>query len=1130
MNEGNGHKTGVYICHCGTNIAGVVDVDEVTNCISNLEGVEIARNYMFMCSEPGQNIIRDDIKNLGLDRVVVASCSPRMHENTFRRTCQSEGLNPYLFNMVNIREHCSWITDDSEKATELAKSLISAGVKRVLMQGPLMPKEVPVNPNTLIVGAGIAGIQAALDMAEAGKKVYLVEREACIGGQMAKFDKTFPTLDCAACILTPKTVAVKQHPNIELFSYSEVEEVSGFVGNFKVKVRKKSRYIDDAICTACGDCVKECPVEIPNEFDQNLVKRKAVYRPFPQAIPNVFTIDKKDTPCKLSCPIEMDIQGYIALISVGKFQEAYELIRSKNPLPGTCGRICFHPCETNCRRSLAGEAISINALKRFVADYIREGKIKIPPKIAEKKKEKIAVMGSGPAGLTAANDLALMGYDVTIYEKMPEAGGMLRYGILDYRLRKKILNEEIDMIRDLGVNILTNSPINTKDDILNLFKDGYSSILISAGASESKRLNIEGADLENVILAMPFLISINEGKEVKVKEKVIVVGGGNVAIDASRAALRLGAKEVNLVCLESREKMPAYDFEVAAAEEEGVIINDSVCPTKFISRNGAFGGVETLDLEHMEFDAEGNLRITPIEGSESMIEGDMAIIAIGQTTDLSFVKGLDGTVISKKGTLKADEITLNAGVPGLFACGDVVSGPSSYVEAVASGHRAAQAVNAYVQGTELPEKYKKIDKKQIDMREEEIWEKLEKGEVTKLPRVKMRKLRPEVRIEDFSEVELGYTREEAIREALRCLSCGVCSECRECEKLCKLNAINHELPDEIVELDVGTIIVATGYSLFDARRVSQYGYGRFDNVITSLDFERISSASGPMGGRIMLKNGELPRRVGLVFCVGSRDSHYNRYCSRFCCMTALKFAHLVREKTNAQVYGFYIDMRSYGKGYEEFYNRILEEGCIFVRGKVGEITDVAETKDEEGRLIIVCDDTFIGIQRRIPVDMVILCAGAEAKADASEVAKKFGISRGRDGFFAELHPKLDPISTTTDGVFVAGCCQGPKDIPDTVAQGSAAASKAMSLIDRGSILIEPITAEIAAEICSGCMICVGLCPFKAIEYSAEDKVCVINESLCKGCGVCGAACPAGAITNKHYTIEQIFSEIEGALI
>jgi len=1130
MIEGNGHKIGVYICHCGTNIAGVVDVEDVTNFISSLGSVAIARNYMFMCSEPGQNIIREDIKNLGLDRVVVASCSPRMHENTFRRTCQAEGLNPYLFNMVNIREHCSWITDDREKATELARSLISAGVKRVLMQGPLVPKEVSINPNVLIVGAGVAGIQAALDLAEAGKKVYLVEKEACIGGQMAKFDKTFPTLDCAACILTPKTVAVKQHPNIELLSYSEVEDVSGFVGNFKVKVRKKSRYIDETICTACGDCIKECPVEVPNEFDQNLVKRKAVYRPFPQAIPNVFTIDKKDTPCKLSCPIEMDVQGYIALISVGKIQEAYELIRRKNPLPATCGRICFHPCETNCRRSLAGESISINALKRFAADFIREHKIKIVPKIEEKKEERIAVIGSGPAGLAAANDLALMGYNVTIYEKMPKAGGMLRYGILDYRLPKKILDEEIEMIKDVGVNIITNSPVNTKDDILNLFKEGYSSVLISTGASESKKLNIEGASLENVILAMPFLVSINEGEKVKVGKKVIVIGGGNVAVDASRAAKRLGAMEVHLICLESRANMPAYDFEIEAAEEEGIIIHDSMCPKRFISSNGAFKGVETLELEFMEFDAEGNLHITLIEGSEIIIEGDMAIIAVGQTTDLSFIKGLDGIGISRAGTIKADNITLNTGIPGLFACGDVVSGPSSYVEAIASGHRSAQAINAYLRGAEIPDKYKTTEKKQIDMREEEIWGKLERREITKLPRIKMRKLRPEVRIEDFSEVELGYTREEAIEEALRCLSCGVCSECRECEKLCKLNVINHEFPDKFIELDVGAIIVATGYDLFDASKVSQYGYGRFNNVITNLDFERLSSASGPTMGRITLKNGTLPRRVGIVFCVGSRDSHYNQYCSRFCCMTALKFAHLIREKTEAQVYGFYIDMRSYGKGYEEFYNRILEEGCIFVRGKVGEITDVAETKDEEGRLIIVCDDTFIGIQRRIPVDMVILAAGAEARADASEVARKFGISRGRDGFFVELHPKLDPISTTTDGVFVAGCCQGPKDIPDTVAQGSAAAAKALSLIDRGTVLVEPITAEINAEICSGCMICVGLCPFKAIDYSAEDKVCVINESLCKGCGVCGAACPAGAVISKHYTIEQIFSEIEGALI
>jgi heterodisulfide reductase subunit A len=355
-------------------------------------------------------------------------------------------------------------------------------------------------------------------------------------------------------------------------------------------------------------------------------------------------------------------------------------------------------------------------------------------------------------------------------------------------------------------------------------------------------------------------------------------------------------------------------------------------------------------------------------------------------------------------------------------------------------------------------------------------------------------------------------------------------ECKVCEKLCAKEAINHDMEDEIVELDVGTIILATGYKEFDATRIPAYGYGRLDNVLTGLEFERLVNASGPTGGKVKCANGEEPKAVGIVHCVGSRDEHYNEYCSRVCCMYSLKFAHLLKEKTNAEIYDFYIDMRCFGKGYEEFYHRLLEEGTRFIRGRVSEITDMAMTPEEENKLIIRVEDTLVGAVRRIPVDMVILATGLEPSMDHDKIEKVFNISSTQDGFFLERHPKLAPASTFTDGIFLAGTCQSPKDIPDTVAQAGAAASEALALADRGTFELEPITAEIDEELCAGCQLCVNLCPFTAITYNKEKGVSEINDALCKGCGTCVSACPSGASQQRHFRDQQIFAEIEGIFI
>lgn len=356
-------------------------------------------------------------------------------------------------------------------------------------------------------------------------------------------------------------------------------------------------------------------------------------------------------------------------------------------------------------------------------------------------------------------------------------------------------------------------------------------------------------------------------------------------------------------------------------------------------------------------------------------------------------------------------------------------------------------------------------------------------------------------------------------------------KCRACEKFCEAKAIDFEQQEQILDADVGSIVVTTGFDAFDPTPLVPYGYGVHENVYTGIQFERMTNASGPTGGKIELKDGSQPKRIAILHCVGSRDKNYHEYCSRVCCMYSLKFSHIIGEKIpDAEIFQLYIDLRCFGKGYEEFYNRLQEEGVNFVRGRAAEVTTIPETPNEEGKLIVLCEDTLIGRQRRIPVDMVILSNAVEPRADAGETAKLFSLSRSADGFFLEKHPKLDPVATMTDGVLIAGCCQGPKDIPDTVAQASAAAARVLSVISRGKVEIEAAISIIDETACSGCKTCLGLCPYNAITFIDAKKIASINEALCKGCGTCAAACPSGAIVSKHFTTEQIMAQIEGVLI
>jgi len=1111
-------KTGVYICHCGSNIAGTVDCEKVTEFAQGLDSVVVARDYKYMCSEPGQNLIKEDIKEQGLNRVVVASCSPLMHEPTFRRACQDAGLNQYLFEMANIREHCSWVHEDREMATQKAKALVSGAVRRVYFHEPLETKEVPVNPNVLVVGGGVAGIQAALEIADSEHQVYLVEKEPSIGGHMAQFDKTFPTLDCAACILTPKMTTVGQHPYIQLMSYSEVEDVSGYIGNFKVKIRRKARYVREDKCTGCGECTKVCPVELDSEFDEGLSKRKAIYTPFPQAVPNKSVIDKRGyPPCRVACPVGVNAQGYIALIAQGKFREALEVVRRTMPFAGVCGRVCNHPCEIDCERAKVDEPMSIRTLKRFIADYeLKVGREKATP-VEQTKEDKVGVVGSGPAGLACAYDLVRKGYPVTVFEALPMAGGLLRYGIPDYRLPGKVLDNEIDYVKELGVEIKTSTPVR---ELGQIFEQGYRAIFLGTGASVSQKMGIAGEDTIGIIHALDFLKQVNSESKVSVGDRVAVIGGGNAAIDAARAALRLGAKEVAIIYRRSRLEMPAAATEVGEAEREGVRLYFQAAPVRVLSQNGRLTGIECICMELGEPDASGRRRPMPVKGSEFTMDVDNVIIAIGQAVDKA---GLPKELTySGWGTLSVDPVTLETNISGIFAGGDVVAGPADVIAAIAAGKEAAESIDRYLSGTDLrqgrPEHITRVKE-------------VSKEGVARKTRAAMPVLDPGKRDGSFAEVELGFDEKTAIEEAKRCLNCAACSECLECVKVCEAEAIDHEVQDEIVEVDIGSIIVATGFQQFDPSVIYPYGYGRYDNVITGLQFERMSNASGPTGGEILLADERKPESIAILHCVGSRDENYYKYCSRVCCMYSLKYSHLLREKLpEAAVYQLYIDMRCPGSGYEEFYERLQKEGVNFVRGRAGEVTNIVERPEEEGKLIVVCEDTLVRRKRRIPVDMVILSCALEPCADADQVAKIFSLSRKADGFFLEKHPKLDPVATMTDGIFVVGCCQSPKDIPDTVAQASAAAARALALISKGKVEVEAATAVVDEEYCAGCKICLGLCPFKAISFDEEKEVSCINEAVCKGCGVCVAACPSSAITGRHFTTEQIMAEIEGVLV
>ncbi len=658
-------RIGVFVCWCGSNIAGTVDVEAVSEALKSEPGVVFSTNYQYMCSQAGQNMIIDAVSEHNLTGIVVCSCSPRMHEATFRKTAAAAGLNPYMVEIANIREQCSWVHKDMAVGTEKAIILGKAAIAKVNLNAPLVPGESPVTKRALVIGGGIAGIQTALDIADAGFPVDIVEKEPTIGGKMAQLDKTFPTLDCAACILTPKMVDVAQNDKIRIFSYSEVEEVSGFVGNFDVKIKKKARYVKEDICTGCGACLEKCPMKkVPNEFNLGMDNRSAIYIPFAQAVPKVATID-----------------------------------------PNTC----------------------------------------------------------------------------------------------------------------------------------NMLKNG---------------------------------------------------------------------------------------------------------------------------------------------------------------------------------------------------------------------------------------------------------------------------------------------------------KCGVCS------KFCAAGAIDYTQKDEYINEKYGAVVVATGYNPISMDKFDEFAYNQSKDVITSLEFERLTNAAGPTAGKLLRPSDhEHPHTIVFVQCVGSRCSACaekgKEYCSKICCMYTAKHAMLVRDKyPDTEVYVFYIDVRTPGKNFDEFYRRAVEEyGVKYVKGMVGKVSP------EGNKLKVQASDLLNNKQLHIDADLVVLAAAIEPDKSARPLATMLTASMDTNDFFTEAHPKLRPVESPTAGVFLSGACQGPKDIPETVSQASAAAAKVIGLLAKDKLTGNPCIAHSDKLMCNGCSSCERVCPYGAISYQDEEfrmpdrttrvrRVAVVNPAVCQGCGACTVACPSGAMDLKGFSSNQIMAEVD----
>ena len=899
-----------------------------------------------------------------------------------------------------------------------------------------------------VVGGGIGGMQASLDLAESGFKVYLIEKESSIGGRMAQLDKTFPTNDCAMCMISPKLVDCGRHRNIEILTNADIQSVDGEPGNMKLRLLKQPRYVDEELCNACGKCEEVCPVRLPDEFNGELKQRTAIYRRYPQAIPSAYVIDKQGTsPCRLNCPAGVNVHGYVALTAQGRIEDAYRLVRARHPLPAVCGRVCHHPCEEECHRGKHDAAVGVNNIKRYVADAMLERAVSEdlrlsdystldlrgdpeldPSPEAQTRQGSIAIVGGGPAGLTAAYDLAQLGYQVTLFEAGPAAGGMLAQGIPEYRLPRDILQKEIQLILDLGVELRTDCRIGRDVSLAQLQQD-FDAVLLTVGLASSGRLNIENETLKGVLHGLDFLRELHLGNPATIGERVVVIGGGNSAVDAGRSALRLGAKEVKIIF---REDSPlAISEEVEEATEEGISFEPLATPIEFLGNEQS--GIQGVRFSRVRIEPTDDPRrpnFITLEGTEFEVPADTVIVAIGQTSDLSLV---DGICELDRGRLKVDPVTLETDVPALFAAGDIATGPSFVVSAVGHGHRAALSVDRYLRGVDL-----------TLGREEAARQAVDRPERTPKPveRQVPQSAAATDRVGDFREILHTLTEDQAAAEASRCLSCADCSECLQCVEVCDPKAINHQDTAQEMELDVGAVVLATGYDLFDATKLGEYGLGRYSKVITNLQFERMLSASGPYNGHIPIESTPgRAKKIAFIQCVGSRDLRNSSYCSGVCCMATAKEAVIAQERDpEIQSTVFYIDLRAFSKGFDQIIHRAKEEHNVrYVRSMVSQVIELPES----GNLLLAYRNEE-GKQQEEEFDMVVLATGMEPSAAGQTLASRLGVELDEFNFARTVSHQ--PMMTSRPGIFVTGTFAGPKDIPETVTQASSAAAAVQDVL------------------------------------------------------------------------------------
>lgn len=887
--------------------------------------------------------------------------------------------------------------------------------------------------DVLVIGSGIGGMESSIKLADMGYRVLLVEKEASVGGRMILLSKVFPTLDCASCISGPKMSSTINHPNITTMAYSEVQGISRTAdGRFQAAIRQRPKFVDWAACTGCDACQKACTVAVPDQFNANLAARRAAYIAFPQAVPKKAVLERAGTsPCIGACPAGIKAHGYVSLARAGKYEEAFQLVLDATPLVGTLGRACYAPCETECTRTKLEGPVPIRLIKRFAADHHYEGATPDGPaiEVAEPNGRTVAIVGSGPAGLTAAWQLARKGYQVTILEKRELPGGYLHHAIPTYRLPHEVVDADIANLTSLGVQIRCNAAVSDPEA---LKAEGYDAVIMATGTQVATRMDVPGENADGSVNGLDFLNAVANGAAPDLTGKrVVVVGGGNVAMDAARVSLRLGAAEARVAYRRTRAEMPAHHVESEDAEAEGAVFELLVAPTEVLTADGHVTGLKLQRMRLGAPDASGRRSPEPIPGSEYTLDADLVISTIGMSPDPAPFASL----ADKRGRIAVDPRTLQTSVPYLFAAGDVTAGATDITRAIGSGRRAAHMVDRWLTGqpldgfTALDDRLETVTHESVLARQTAFGHRHPiSGDVTLTPNPR-----------DFAEIEAPLSEELVRSGAGSCLDCGVCSECQECVKACPAFAIRLDEHEHLTDVEVGAVVVATGHKLFAADLKPEYGFGKFPNVITGMQMDRLLAPTRPFNTVLRPGDGKVPERIGYISCTGSRDKTVgNPLCSKFCCMYSIKQNQLIMGALPlADVSMHYMDMRAAGKRYEEFYVQAQDMGAQYIKGRVSRITE-----EPNGDLLVRYEDIEHGGNIvEASYDLVVLAVGIQPNRDVERLFGEAPLGLDEYYYVAEPSAELSPGQTTVPGVFVAGTAAGAKDIVDTILHSGAAVAQ-----------------------------------------------------------------------------------------